>query len=216
MALRVLQLQHRLAIEKVVTRKKQIEPDEIFPQHSNFRVVKLGKKRRHRIRAGHYNQTRQQLRQSRSYFGQLLHRSIWRRHARIQFQIEDITFRVDSLGRSVRAWRRLDTGMKCDAVEQTTSVQFAADRRRPRRRRFRRWRSWNFPRPEVLQSLLRNPAIQDHDEHRRRQNDYQPSQRAQTKLCHAFTFSTRRQLPRPDRSRSRSTSGRRASPCRYG
>ena len=45
MALRMLQLQHCLAIEKVVPRKKEIEPGEIFPEHFYLRVVKLSKER---------------------------------------------------------------------------------------------------------------------------------------------------------------------------
>ena len=49
MRLGMLHLQNSLAIEKVVARQKQIETAEIFAQHSDFCVVELSVKRRHRI-----------------------------------------------------------------------------------------------------------------------------------------------------------------------
>ncbi len=53
MTLRVLQSQHRLAIVKIVPREKQIETDKIFAQHFYLGVVKLGEKRRDRVRCNH-------------------------------------------------------------------------------------------------------------------------------------------------------------------
>ena len=50
------QLEHRLAIVKIVPRKKLIEPDKIFPQNFQLRVVKLFEERRNRIRRQHCGQ----------------------------------------------------------------------------------------------------------------------------------------------------------------
>jgi len=192
MALRMLQLQDSLAIEKIVTREKQVQADKIFAKHSDLGVVKLGKKRRDGLGTSHRGQTRQQLRQSRRYFCQLLECSIRCRNACIQFQIQDITLRIGPFGRSVCARRCFNAGMKGDTVEQTSGIEFAGDRRRARWRRLRCWRSRNCLGREVLQSFLRNPAIQNHRENRCRQKEDQPSQRTQTKFCHAITFSTTR------------------------
>ena len=213
MALWILQLQDSLAIEKIVTREKQVQPDKIFTKHSDLGIVKLGKKRRNRLGTSHRGQTRQQLRQSRRYFCQLLECSIRSRNACIQFQIQDITLRIGPFRRCVRAGRCFNAGMKGDTVEQTAGVELPGDRRRPRWSWLGRWRSCrrSLPGREVLQSLLRNPAIQNHRENRCRQKEDHPSQRTQTKFCHAITFSTTRQLRQRYRSHSRSTSGRRAS-----
>ena len=45
MTLRVLQLQHGLAIKKIVAGRESIETHEILPQNSDFCVVKLSVKR---------------------------------------------------------------------------------------------------------------------------------------------------------------------------
>src|SRR5438105_4502870 len=68
MALRILQLQDSLAIEEIVTREKEVQPDKIFTKHSDLGIVKLGKKRRNRLGTSHRGQTRQQPRQSWRYF----------------------------------------------------------------------------------------------------------------------------------------------------
>ena len=84
MALRMLQLQHRLAIVEVVSREEQIESRQIFAQHFHFRVVKLGKQWRDRLGRYYRRQSRQQSWQLRGHFGQLLDRSVRRGHARPQ------------------------------------------------------------------------------------------------------------------------------------
>ena len=190
MALRMLQLQDSLAIEKIVTREKQVQADKIFAKHSDLGIVKLGKKRRNGLGTSHRGQTGQQLRQSRRYFCQLLECSIRCRNACIQFQIQDITLRIDAFGRCVCAGRSFDAGMKGDTVEQAAGIEFPGDGRRPRWGWLGRWRSCrrSLPGREVLQSFLRNPAIQNHRENRCRQKEDQPSQRTQTKFCHAITF----------------------------
>ena len=53
MALRVLQLQDSLAIEEVVAGENLIEASKVLAQDFHLRLVKLGEKRRNRIRRQH-------------------------------------------------------------------------------------------------------------------------------------------------------------------
>ena len=159
------QLQHRLAIVKVVARKKLIEPAEVLPQVLQLRFVKVLEERRDGIRRQHRRQTREQSRQFRVDLGQFLDRLVRLGNARAQLQIEDITLRIGPFVGGRAARDRIHRRMHGNAAEKTRGLEPARDDRRlgGRRRGRRFFRNldldWSVERNlRSMPSLERDPA----------------------------------------------------------
>src|SRR5438105_13612214 len=104
--------------------------DKIVAQYFYFGFVKLSEEGRNWIGCEHCPQTGQQRGQLGTDFGQLLDSLVRRRQPRLQFQVENVTFRVNPLRRRVSAGMRLDLRLNCHAVEQLPRIPFAGDNRR--------------------------------------------------------------------------------------
>src|SRR3954463_11160454 len=99
------QLQHGLAVVKVVARQQLFESDQVLSQVSQLRVVKLLEERRNGFRRNHSRKTREKTRQLRINLGEIFDRGVGGRHARAQLQIEDVTLGIRPLvgGRAARS-----------------------------------------------------------------------------------------------------------------
>ena len=128
------QLEHRLAIIKIVAGKELIEPDEVLPQVLQLRLVKVLEEGRDRIRREHRRQAGQHSRQFRVHFGEFLDGLVRRGNPRPQFQIEDITLGIGAFVGGRAAGNRIDRRVDGDPTKETRGLEPARDYRRLGRR----------------------------------------------------------------------------------
>jgi hypothetical protein len=131
---RVLQCQHRLAVVEIVTREQQVQPIQTLAQLAHFGLIKLRKEWGNCFGVGHCRQARQQVAKIRTHLSELIHTAIWRRHPRVQFQIDYVTHRVDPFFGCGCASRRFHFAAQGDAIEQPRHVELAGEHRRSGRR----------------------------------------------------------------------------------
>ncbi len=113
----MLKLQNCLAVKEVVSGKKQVQTGEICPQHSHLSVVKLREERLDRIGRQHGNEAGQQGRQLGTHFCQLFDCLVRGRETNRQFQIQNVTVRVEPFRCGIGTGQSFNFGMKRDAVK---------------------------------------------------------------------------------------------------